>query len=254
MPTTELPSTDMLYLTFEGNWLRECEAKVLSVEEQQVCLDRTVLHAQGGGQPTDVGELRANDVSVPVAKVLLDRSTGIATHFLESPSEALHPGDTITVHVDEARRQELSECHSAGHLVDSAMERCGKLFKPTKGYHFLDGPYVEYEGTIPVEERTPLVEDLQAAFDKLVEEDIPTKIELLPRAQADAICNRQAQNFDMDVFADPRTDEIRVVTVAGYPCPCGGTHVRSTKDLGAWTVTGLKCKKGVVRVKYGKRG
>jgi Ser-tRNA(Ala) deacylase AlaX len=43
------------------------------------------------------------------------------------------------------------------------------------------------------------------------------------------------------------------VTVAGWPCPCGGTHVKSTGNLKGrrWGITGLKCKKGLVRVKYG---
>ena len=47
-------------------------------------------------------------------------------------------------------------------------------------------------------------------------------------------------------------DSIRIVTVAGWACPCGGTHVRSTKDLKQrqWGVVGIKSKKGVVRVKY----
>ena len=71
-----------------------------------------------------------------------------------------------------------------------------------------------------------------------------------PRARAEAELNKVQQNFDFNVFKDP---EIRIVGVANYLCPCGGTHVRSTRDVKDWTVTGLKCKKGVVRVKYGKR-
>jgi Ser-tRNA(Ala) deacylase AlaX len=48
---------------------------------------------------------------------------------------------------------------------------------------------------------------------------------------------------------------VRVVTVAGWNCPCGGTHVRSTGELKerGWCVKGLKCKKGVVRVRYGPK-
>jgi len=45
-----------------------------------------------------------------------------------------------------------------------------------------------------------------------------------------------------------------VVTVAGYPCPCGGTHCRSTRDLAErrWGIKGtIKSKKGVVRIRYG---
>ena len=121
--------------------------------------------------------------------------------------------------------------------------------------------------------------NLQAAFGQLVEEDIVTKIDLVSRDDAETLCNRQSQNFDLDVFENKQTEQIRVVTVAGFACPCGGeqivricvaarmsypltpflstpgTHVRSTSHLRAnrWGVTGIKCKKGVVRVKYGQQ-
>jgi len=306
--TKDLPPTDMLYMTYEGNWQTSCHSKVLSCIEIpttngetsatdkgsennklfHVCLDQTILHAQGGGQPTDKGQLvvsskeNSNDPStetnatkalLEVQKVTLDRSTGVATHLTKfvmpptdkdenngaiDPSDLLSTGQTVKVVLDQDVRRQLSECHTAGHIVDSAMAHCGKVaWKPTKGYHFLDGPYVEYDAsndTIPdAKDRPALLQELQSAFDELVEQDIATEIELLSPEEADAKCNRQAQNFDMKVFCDPRHNWVRVVTVAGYPCPCGGTHVKRTGELREWGITGLKVKKNVVRVKYGKK-
>jgi len=315
-----LPPTDMLYYSYEGNFLTECESRVLDVVAEHhhspkagggednnptsshrqarpvsVVLDQTVLHAQGGGQPTDVGTLSMLRIHNPedadmedvtllmdVSKVTMDRSTGVARHSgtlhtiisttssnsSSSPDhkqnntlDSLQIGDTVRVRVDAERRRLLSECHTAGHVVDSAVARvCHNNWKPAKGYHFLEGPYVEYVSSdssgdlvVAPTEREALLQKLQTAFDELVQEDLETEIALLSQADADALCNRQAQNFDLDVFADPRTGTIRVVTVAGYPCPCGGTHVRSTGLLEEWGITGLKCKKGVVRVKYGMR-
>jgi Ser-tRNA(Ala) deacylase AlaX len=107
---------------------------------------------------------------------------------------------------------------------------------------------------------------------ELIDEDISTNIQMLPVDEAEALCNRLAQNFNMAEFTTSyssssttttTTDErkgkdlssgvVRVVTVAGWNCPCGGTHVRSTGELKerGWGVKGLKCKKGVVRVRYG---
>ncbi|CAN0443394.1 unnamed protein product, partial [Discosporangium mesarthrocarpum] len=43
---------------------------------------------------------------------------------------------------------------------------------------------------------------------------------------------------------------LRVVTVAGGSCPCGGTHVRSTGELRGAKVTKVKAKKGCLRVSY----
>jgi Ser-tRNA(Ala) deacylase AlaX len=140
-------------------------------------------------------------------------------------------------------------------VVDAAMAQCGKLLKPSKGYHFLDGPYVEYKGSIPATEKDQLLHDLQDAYCQLVNQDLETKIEILSKEEADRVCNRLAgpNYWDVNAFADTQTQQIRVVTVAGYPCPCGGTHVARTGDLKArqWNITGIKSKKGLVRVKYG---
>jgi Ser-tRNA(Ala) deacylase AlaX len=98
--------------------------------------------------------------------------------------------------------------------------------------------------------RPALLEKLQAAFQELVQDDIDTTIEVLSKENAEEVCNRVAENyFNLSEFGD---DTIRIVTVAGWPCPCGGTHVKSTGGLKdrKWGITGLKCKKGVVRVKY----
>ena len=267
-----LPPTDMLYMTYEGNWWTECQASVLQVQTDAekkvyVTLDRTVMHAQGGGQPTDKGVLvKQQDTTTAAAaaavaclqveKVTMDRTTGIATHAgtWKVPDQCFEVGDSVHVQVDKDTRQILSECHTAGHVVDSAMAKCGKFLKPAKAYHFLEGPYVEYEGTLDAQEKTTLLEKLQQAFHELVQQDIPTEIALLSVQDADELCNRQAQNFDMNMFQDTRTREIRVVTVAGFPCPCGGTHVRSTGELRQrqWGITKLQSKKGIVRVKYGQ--
>jgi Ser-tRNA(Ala) deacylase AlaX len=293
--------TEMIYMTYEGCWQMECTSTVLQVnqtrfnddadkgdsttpqEQQQqvksaaattvdIILDRTVLHAQGGGQPTDTGRIvivsdnddnddgdSKEDVAhhLTVSKVTMDRSTGLAWHNCAfAPTTTILPnvGDTVRVLVDQDERRLLSECHTAGHVVDAAMARCDKVWKPTKGYHFLDGPYVEYEGTVAVTERDALLGQLHASFCQLVQEDISTAIDIVDLKQADQMCNRFAPDlFDVRAFADPITQHVRVVTVAHFSCPCGGTHVKSTADLAArgWNIIGIKNKKGVVRIKYG---
>jgi Ser-tRNA(Ala) deacylase AlaX len=225
---------------------------VIDDEAVQVELDRSSFHPQGGGQPTDIGTIdyAGEQKSMSVSKVTLDRETGVVTH--EGKGETFQVGDAVTVSVDADRRRILSECHTAGHVVDSAMARCDSVLPANKGYHFLDGPYVEYKGSIPAEERERLLTNLKQAFADLVEEDIATKIETLSREEAELVCNRVQQNFDLSEFSKGDAP-LRIVTVAGWPCPCGGTHVQSTAELKerGWGITGLKSKKGVVRVKYG---
>lgn len=295
----ELPPTDMLYVTYEGNQLEECTATVLRVvetdpedgaENVSIVLDRSILHAQGGGQPSDWGSIalltddnqtNETNVVINITKVTMDRDTGVVTHTgsrqtskIETPARLLREGDKVLVKVDTQQRRILSECHSgasqfsfystlllafsltqkklttAGHVVDAAMARCAKWMKPIKGYHFLQGPYVEYEGTT-ADVDPELLQNIQSAFDQLVKEAIDTKIQLVSPIEAEELCNSREEP-NLDVFQNPRTHQIRVVTIAGFSCPCGGTHVLNTSDLQErkWGITGMKSKKGVVRIKY----
>ena len=165
----------------EGNEQQEGRTVLVSVELQ---LDVTAMHPQGGGQPTDIGTItvegssddnNAAAYSATISKVTIDRSTGIATHAgtislptanassLES-SDLFPPNTSVKVSVDPDNRLLLSECHTAGHVVDAAMARCDRMLPPTKGYHFLEGPYVEYKGKIDVKEREEFLGRLKVAF------------------------------------------------------------------------------------------
>jgi len=124
----------------------------------------------------------------------------------------------------------------------------------------LDAPFVEYKGKIPPEELGPLLMKLQTAFQELLEQDSPTQIEVLDKAEAQIVCDRIKENyFNLNEFGGSSNGEttdsavvVRLVTVAGWTCPCGGTHVKSTGLLKKrkWGITGLKCKKGILKIKY----
>ena len=254
-----LPATERVYLTYEGNFQLSCAATVLACRAApgaggapavDLVFDVSVFHPQGGGQPSDVGVVRsaANGCEAAVERVSFDFATGVVVHRAAvDVADAFAVGDAVELAVDAAAREAYSRCHTAGHMVDSAMVRAGYALPPTKGYHFLDAPYVEYKGDVPAAERDALVARLKAEFAGLVDEDIATTIEMMEKARAEARLNKVQQNFDFSVFKDPT---VRVVGVAGFQCPCGGTHVKSTGSLRDYTVVGIKVKKGVVRIKY----
>ncbi len=114
----------------------------------------------------------------------------------------------------------------------------------------MDAPFVEYKGKIPPDEVNPLLQRLQMVFQELLDEDIPTEIRVLDKDEAQQTCDRIKENyFNLSEFGD---DPVRLVTVAGWTCPCGGTHIKSTGPLKQrkWGITGLKCKKGILKIKY----
>ena len=157
---SSLPPTERIYYTLEGNFILESTSTILSAvanvnsddEEKTsvtVALDKSPFHPQGGGQPSDEGTISLSDgTSLAVNKVTFDFATEVVTHHCSVSSADFAEGkasvgSSCRCSVNVERRKTLSQCHSAGHLIDVAMARSGITFPPTKGYHYLDGPYVE---------------------------------------------------------------------------------------------------------------
>lgn len=155
-------------------------------------------------------------------------------------------GATVHQRVDENARQLHARLHSAGHLLDRAMELAGEELVPGKGYHFPDRPFVEYEGSVPAERRELLVEQLNTICRRLVAENAPTEVVVTTdRGELARLCGDQCSVDHL-----PEDSPVRVVTVAGQACPCGGTHVKRAGDIGSLVVKGLKVRKGKTQVKY----
>lgn len=78
------------------------------------------------------------------------------------PAEATFAeGSEVECHVDEAKRRLFARVHSAGHLLDMAMTKAGRTdLKPSKGFHFATGAYVEYVGNVEANLREALVATL----------------------------------------------------------------------------------------------
>ena len=156
--------TELVYWT--NTYMFELASAIVlecSVEEgkgHRVVTDRTIFHPQGGGQPSDIGEMRSPSTTFKVTQV---RKDGDCVHHFGhfDPEGATFLPDTeVTMTVDEQARRLHARLHSAGHLLDTAVQRLGLQLTPGKGYHFPDSPFVEYEGTIPADQRDTVKEQL----------------------------------------------------------------------------------------------
>mmetsp|Transcript_49391 Transcript_49391/g.99425 ORF Transcript_49391/g.99425 Transcript_49391/m.99425 type:complete len:339 (-) Transcript_49391:182-1198(-) len=278
-PPSRGQATEKLYL--KNTWLFEfVGASLVSSSEDEegemvLVLDKTIFHPQGGGQPTDMGTISAANAEFSVSMVKEDRSTGLVLHTgrftrgsvtaFQQTQEAQSPssssggqGQGLSLAVDQGRRRECARLHSAGHALDVAMAKIGHAeLKATKGYHFSDGPYVEYEGKLSPEAKEALPGLLTAAIRDLVAgapAALATEVRMVQKAEAKELLCGGGGDCDLSHLPDKGPDGkpalVRLVSVAGGWCPCGGTHVENAREIGEVTVTKIKCKKNTVKVSY----
>ncbi|MDO9328087.1 MAG: alanyl-tRNA editing protein [Pseudomonas sp.] len=179
--------------------------------EFAVVLRATLFHPQGGGQPFDTGWIGESQV----LRVVQDPDRII--HFVDRP---IKPGMT-QIRIDEQRRRFNSRMHSAGHLIGHFVQALGWM--PAKAHHWPGEGRVQFK---PLESAKEMdAEMIQHGIEQWVAHDLPRLTSMREGAR-----------------------EIGFGELPAYGC--GGTHVRSLKDLGTVTIASLSLKKGMLSVHY----
>ncbi|HLC49019.1 MAG TPA: alanine--tRNA ligase-related protein [Candidatus Andersenbacteria bacterium] len=235
--------TKLLYL--EDFTLLESPSRVLDIAEENgktvLILDQTVFYPQGGGQPFDTGIITGNDGSFTVEEVRF--SDGFVKHIGEFTGKDFQISETVHCFVEQRRRSINSRIHSAGHVIDMAVHALKLNWIPGKGYHFPDGPYVEYSGTFNAEHKENVQKDIERIANEFVQEGRKTSILFMEKEKMHEVCH-----FVPDYL--PSNKPSRVVMYGDFGVPCGGTHVSNLGEIGKIIVRKIKMKGDVIRVSY----
>ena len=229
-----LPETVPLFR--EDAYQRQCEATVLAADERGILLDRTVFYPSSGGQPGDTGQLLLNGSAFPIGATVHGASK---TEILHVPliGERL-PGaaTTLTAEIDWDRRHRHMRMHTALHLLCSLIP-----FPVTGGSIGADESRLDFDisdsGAV---DKDDLTERLAA----LVEADHPVTTRWISDAE---LADNPGLVRTMSVKPPSGTGRVRLVSIGSDGevdlQPCGGTHVRSTGEVGRVAVTKIE-KKG----------
>ncbi|PWT95863.1 MAG: hypothetical protein C5B53_10660, partial [Candidatus Melainabacteria bacterium] len=154
------------------------------------------------------------------------------------------PDELVKLSVMKERRMLNARLHSAGHLIDLAIQKLDLNLKPAKGYHFPDSPYVEYEGKLESIDKEQLAGAIQAEVQRLIALNLPITAIHMDRGAC------QSLSVELPSYLD-RSKPIRIVSIGDNPgCPCGGTHVKTLHDLGHLEISKIRSKADKVKVSY----
>ncbi len=201
----------------------------------ELILDRSPFYAESGGQIADEGTITGAGASA-AAKAAVNDVQKIAktlwAHRVNVESGEFVEGDTVVATVDPKWRHGATQGHSGTHMVHAALRQvlgpnavqAGSLNRP--GYLRFD---FNWQGGLSEDQRTQIEEVTNAAVEADFEvHSFTTDLEKAKSMGA------------MALFGEAYPDEVRVVEIGG-PFSlelCGGTHVRSSAQIGPVTILG----------------
>jgi misacylated tRNA(Ala) deacylase len=218
-----------------------CEAMVTAVGEGGVVLDRTVFYARGGGQPGDTGWLIWDGGKARVTDTV--RGDGGPIHVVEGDDRP-PVGAHVTTEIDRERRYLLMRTHTALHALSGIVFRDYGA-KVTGGNMEPGVARMDFELDAISQEFGREVEDkLNAAL----AENHAVEIRFLPRAEA--LADPDLIRTKVNLIPES-IDPIRVIAIGSLDVQAdGGTHVRSTAEVGRVRVAKTESKgKGFKRMR-----
>ncbi len=222
----------------EDAYARECAARVVAADERGVTLDRTVMYARSGGQPGDGGTLRwpeGNGFGEAAVAEAIKGEAGAILHTLAPGAAAPPVGAEVSVVIGWARRHRHMRMHTTMHLLCSLLPgiyATGNQIGAEKSRLDFDLP----------EPPTPAWFNERLAA--LIAADHPIGTRWIAEAELDA---NPALVRTLSVQPPRGAGRIRLVRIGPEDAPvdlqpCGGTHVRSTAEIGRVEVTKIESK------------
>ncbi|MFN2577977.1 MAG: DHHA1 domain-containing protein [Pyrinomonadaceae bacterium] len=229
-----MSATERLY--YHDSHLLEFDARVMDLTERDdgqmaVRLDRTAFYPTGGGQPHDTGTLGSAQVVD-----CIDMEAAGVLHIVQGPPPKA--GEMVHGRIDSRRRLDHMQQHTGQHILSAALV---KLFEaPTRSFRML-----EHECEIDV------------ALDDSTSEGIERAVDLANQTiwqnRLITIHNVSAQEASaLPLRKEPaREGQLRVIEIDGFDMtPCGGTHARSTGEVGIIAVRSWERAKGLARIQF----
>lgn len=206
---------------FRGDaYLRECDATVVAVDDAGIVLDRTVCYPLGGGQPGDTGRMTWDTHEIAIADTRYGED-GLILHVPGDGGSAPAVGQAVHVAIDWERRYRHMRMHTAMHLLGSILQ-----YGVTGGNIGIDKSRLDF--------------DMEDTVDKEMVADAMRQLV----AAGHAVSCRWISDEELDANPElvrtmsvqpPRgKGKVRLLEIEGVDLqPCGGTHVKSTAEVGA---------------------
>jgi misacylated tRNA(Ala) deacylase len=209
---------------------KDCDAVVAGVDEDSIFLDRTVFYPQGGGQPGDAGSITWAGNRTTVIDTRYG-DAGAIRHIVTPGSRLPAVGSTVRATLDWDRRYRHMRMHTALHLLGAVLR-----YGVTGGNIGTDRSRLDFDMEDTVDK-----EAVSAAIQVLVDANHAVRCRWITDAELEA---QPELVRTMSVQPPKGAGRVRLLEIENVDLqPCGGTHLRSTGEVGRVNVAKVE-KKG----------
>ena len=196
--------------------------------EGTILVEETPFYATMGGQVADTGVIRTADAEFVVEDTIKLQGTKIG-HVGKMTKGSIKVGETVTLAVDEARRNLIANNHSATHLMQKALrmvlgnhvEQAGSLVDPDK----LRFDFTHF---------SPMTPEEIAKVEEIVNREIQNGLDVVTNEMT---LDEAKKTGAMALFGEKYGDTVRVVQMGDFSSElCGGTHVKNTSNISAFKI------------------
>lgn len=206
-------------LFIEDSYLKDFDATILNIDSNKIILDRTAFYAKSGGQPGDIGKIILNGKEINIIDTVYDNKQNIL-HVCENSND-LKIDEKIKGKINWEIRYKHMRMHTALHLLCSLIP-----YDVTGGQISYEKSRLDFNADDKIEK-----EEIENKINQLVKDDHEISYQWITLEELD---NQPDLVRTMSVKPPRTNNKIRLVKIGSIDLqPCGGTHVRRTKEIGS---------------------
>jgi alanyl-tRNA synthetase len=208
-------------LTCEVKISKYRKVKTKDKEIVHLVFDQTPFYAEGGGQVGDTGTIE--NIHEKIEIIDTKKENNLVIHFANSLPENIESIFIAKVNAD--KRIATQKNHSATHLLHEALRKIIGTHVEQKG-SLVNGDYLRFDFSHFQKVSTEEISEIEAMINTNIQKNIPLfENRAMPIAEAKAM-------GAMALFGEKYGDAVRLVKFDTSVELCGGTHVKSTGEIG----------------------
>jgi alanyl-tRNA synthetase len=195
-----------------------------------VVLEQTAFYPTGGGQPHDTGTLMDKRI------INVEEVNGEIRHYIEEPFDDI--SGVVEGQIDWGRRFDHMQQHAGQHILSAAFAEAFQY--ETISFH-LGKEFLTIDLNVSDISESDALKAEELA-NRIIREARPIETKWVTEAELSGYPIRKQPSV---------TDEIRLVIIPGFDYNgCGGTHPRSTSEVGAIKILDWEKHKGHIRLQF----